>query len=263
MSTIVVETHGDVVHVINNNPASRNSLSYDFIVGFRDLLRGFAQSNHAPRAVVLSGAEGFFCSGGNLDGLKERSEGDYAKRRSNVDRLHGMIRAMRDCPCPIIAAVEGGAAGAGVAIAMACDLVVATEPSYAAVTYVRIGITPDGGTTSLLLDALPRWLVAELLFTGDKIPLTRLHAMGAVNRIVREGDAVEEALKLASRLAHGPKEAIAQTKKLLSSARSASLEAQLDREAHCVAEALGSEDGREGINAFLEKRKPVFYKPNE
>ncbi|MGC6391510.1 MAG: enoyl-CoA hydratase-related protein [Alphaproteobacteria bacterium] len=252
-----VEEHDGVVHVINDHPGTRNSLSYEFITGFRDLLESYKEGN-VPGAVVLSGADGFFCSGGNLSGLKERSEGDYEKRRSNVDRLHAMVRAIRACPCPVIAAVEGGAAGAGAALALSCDLVYGAEDAYFSVAYVRIGITPDGGTTHFMNEAIPRWLLAELAFTGDKVPLSRLYQLGAVNAITPKGDAVSTALQMAKRLAEGPRGAIAQTKKLISSGRQASLDEQLDDEAHQVAEALGSPDGKEGILAFLEKRKAIF-----
>ena len=208
--------------------------------------------------IILSGAEGFFCSGGNLDGLKHRSESDYAHRRSNVDKINKMILLMRSCPLPIIAAVEGGAAGAGVGLALSCDMIFAAEETFFMAAYVKIGITPDGGMTPFMAEAIPRWLFAQMVFTGDKMPVQRLYQMGVVNEITAKNEAVSSAIKMAERLAKGPAQALAMGKALISSARLSPLGAQLEEEAHIVATALGSKDEREGINAFLEKRTPNF-----
>ena len=123
MGRIELSRDGAVLTVVNNDPATRNSLSWDFYEGFREAVEK-AGPDPETRAIVLTGAEGFFCSGGNVSGLKERSEAEYAARRKSVDKLHDMIRAMRACPKPIIAAIEGGAAGAGAPLAAACDLIV-------------------------------------------------------------------------------------------------------------------------------------------
>ena len=103
---ILTERHGRVLKVTNNDPKTRNALSWDFYDGFRETVAK-AATDRDVGAIVLTGAGGFFCSGGNIHGLKERSEKDYAERRSSVDRLHNMILEMRACPKPIIAAVDG------------------------------------------------------------------------------------------------------------------------------------------------------------
>jgi enoyl-CoA hydratase/carnithine racemase len=169
-----------------------------------------------------------------------------------------MILAMRDCPKPVIAAIEGGAAGAGASTACACDLIVAAKGSYLSVAYIKIGLTPDGGVTAFLGAALPRQLLAEMVFTGDKIPVERLHALGVVNRVVEPGTALDEALALASRLADGPAQALGNGKRLIDQARLNDLKTQLDLEAEGIAASLGGPESAEGINAFLEKRKPDF-----
>jgi enoyl-CoA hydratase/carnithine racemase len=169
-----------------------------------------------------------------------------------------MILAMRDCPKPIVAAVDGGAAGAGASLAAACDLVVAARDAYFSVAYIKIGLTPDGGATAFLGAALPRQMVTEMVFTGDRIPAERLHALGMVNRLAEPGQSLGTAVELATRLAHGPSHALAEGKRLIAVARGNSLKAQLDLEADGIATALGGPEGREGIAAFLEKRKPDF-----
>jgi enoyl-CoA hydratase/carnithine racemase len=169
-----------------------------------------------------------------------------------------MILLMRSCPLPIIAAVEGGAAGAGVGLALSCDMIFAAEETFFMAAYVKIGITPDGGMTPFMAEAIPRWLFAQMVFTGDKMPVQRLYQMGVVNEITAKNEAVSSAIKMAERLAKGPAQALAMGKALISSARLSPLGAQLEEEAHIVATALGSKDAREGINAFLEKRTPNF-----
>ncbi len=110
MKQLILERKGRVLVATNNDPATRNSMNWDFYDGLREAVEA-ASADPEIGAIVLTGAAGFFCSGGNINGLKERSQADYPTRRSSVDKLHAMILAMRACPKPIIAAVDGGAAG--------------------------------------------------------------------------------------------------------------------------------------------------------
>ena len=256
---IIQERHGRVLKVVNNDPKTRNALSWDFYEGFREAVEVASQDKDIG-AIVLTGAGGFFCSGGNINGLKERSEADYASRRSSVDKLHNMILAMRACPKPIIAAVDGGAAGAGASIMAACDLIVGARDAYASVAYIKIGMTPDGGSTAFLGTSLPRHMVAEMVFTGDRIPLERLHSLGLVNRLADPGGALDMAMDWAAQIAEMPSNALAVGKKLIDSTRLNALKDQLDAEADGIATALGGVEGAEGINAFLEKRQPDWSK---
>ena len=257
MGDILQSREGGVLTLVNSDPATRNALTPDFYDRFRDIVEE-AGDDSAVRAIVVTGAQGFFCSGGNVAGLRQRLEQDTAQRRAGADRLHAMIHAMRACPKPILAAVEGGAAGAGVSLALASDLIVAAKGAYLSVAYVRIGLTPDGGSTAFLSDMLPRQLVAEMLWTGDRISVERLHALGVVNRLAEPGTALAEAQAMAARLASGAAEAIGRGKTLLRAAETNDLAAQLDAEADGIATSLGGAEAREGITAFLEKRKPDF-----
>jgi enoyl-CoA hydratase/carnithine racemase len=257
MENVLQERRGRVLIATINDPATRNALNWHIYDGLGEVFEA-AAADAGIGAVVLTGAEGFFSSGGNLHGLKERSEADYATRRSSVDRLHRMILAMRNCPKPVIAAIEGGAAGAGASTACACDLIVAAKGAYLSVAYIKIGLTPDGGVTAFLGAAIPRQMLAEMVFTGDRIPVERLHQLSVVNRLTEPGQALDEALALAGRLGDGPAQALANGKRLIDQARLNELKAQLDLEAEGIATALGGAEGREGIAAFLEKRKPDF-----
>jgi enoyl-CoA hydratase/carnithine racemase len=256
-SSLKIARQGRVLVITHDDPATRNALNWDFYGEFGNAIT-LAGADSDLRAIVVTGAGGYFSSGGNVTGLRERAAMEEAERRAGVARLHDMIRAMRACPKPILAAVEGGAAGAGAALALACDLIVAARDAYFSVAYVKIGLTPDGGSTAFLGQALPRQLVNELAMTGGRIGAERLHALGLVNRLCDAGQALEAALKLAAQLAEGPAEALGVIKRLVGEAPNASLAAQLDREADAIAKALGGPEAREGMAAFFEKRKPKF-----
>ncbi|MGI9426490.1 MAG: oxepin-CoA hydrolase, alternative type [Hyphomicrobiaceae bacterium] len=252
---ILVDRDDRILTVTNNDPATRNSISPDFYVGFREAIDVAARDDEV-RAVVLTGAGGFFCSGGNLHGLKERSEASREDRLASVSKLHAMIEAMRSCPKPIIAAIEGGAAGAGVPLALATDMIVAAKGAYMSIAYIRIGLTPDGGTTALLGPMIPRQMLTEMIMTGDRIDVGRMHELGVVNALCEPGTALATAQSLAARVAKAPPQAIANGKRLIRSSESASFGDQLDAEADGIATALGGPEAREGIAAFLEKRTP-------
>jgi enoyl-CoA hydratase/carnithine racemase len=257
--TMTLRTHreGAVLVLINDNPQRRNALSGEFYSQTSAALAG-AQADPEIGAIVLTGAGDFFCAGGDLNRLSQARSLDLGERRKRLELLHDMIRSIRGTGKPVIAAVEGGAAGAGLSLALACDLVVAARNAFFSVSYVRVGLTPDGGATSFLAECCSRQLLTELCLTGDRISAERLHALGAVNRLVEPGTAQAEALSLAARLAAGPARATARIKALCSSAHTATLNAQLELEAVSMVESQGDDEAAEGIGAFLAKRTPDF-----
>ncbi len=248
---------GEVLVLVNNNPARRNALSPEFYAAFTQALRD-AHDDAATGAVVLAGAGGFFCAGGDLNLLATRRDMAPEDRRERLELLHGTVRAIRDCAKPVVAAVEGGAAGAGMSLALACDLLVASSDAFFAVTYVRVGLTPDGGITSFLSEFVSRQVLAELCLTGERIPAGRLHALGAVNRLVDPGSAEAQAIELAARIAQGPARANASIKALCRQAHAATLDAQLDLEAAHMVRAQGDDEAAEGIGAFFARRPADF-----
>lgn len=255
MSRVLTERRGRVLHLVNNAPEQRNAFGLDFYDGMIPALETAAEDDGVG-AVVISGAAGFFCAGGDVKRLAVAHKHDFAERRKGVDRLHELMRAIRDCPKPMIAAVEGGAVGAGASLAAMCDLIVAAPDSYFMLAYVKIGIVPDGGATWSFARALPRQFVTEMALTGGRVASTRMHELGLVNRIA--DDAVADALGWAGELANGPAGSMGVIKRLIREAEEASLEAQFEAEAVGIANALASPDGIEGATAFLEKRKPNF-----
>ena len=253
---------GAVLHVINDNARARNALSPDYYAGLTAALEQ-AGADTGIAAVVLSGAGGFFCAGGDLNALRTRAAMSVPERLQAIEGLHRVIRAIRACPRPVIAAVEGGAAGAGASLALSCDLIVAGEDAYFALSYLKIGLTPDGGATHALLQALPRQMASEILMLGDRLPVARLAALGLVNRVVAPGRVLAEASELAGRLAGLGPEALASAKRLIGQAEENDLETQLGLEAQAMAEAQGGDEAAEGIRAFLDKRRPDFRRFRE
>src|SRR5262249_3644305 len=248
---------GAVLVLVNDNPAQRNALSSEFYAEMSAALAG-AQADPGIGAIVLTGAGDFFCAGGDLNRISQARSLAAAERRKRLELLHAMIRSLRGSATPVSAAVEGGAAGAGLSMALACDLVVAARNAFFAVSYVKVGLTPDGGATAFLAELCSRQLLTELCLTGDRISAERLYGFGAVNRLVDAGAALAEALALAARLAAGPARATARIKALCGQAHTTSLAAQLELEAVSMVESQGDDEAAEGIGAFLAKRAPDF-----
>jgi len=169
------------------------------------------------------------------------------------------VRCLRDCPKPVIAAVEGHAAGAGFSVALGCDLIVAAENAQFTMAYVKIGLNPDGDGSFFLARALPLQLANELMMTGAAVPATRLHSAGLVNRCVAAGSATAEALRLADELANGATRAIGRIKRLGNEAQRHDYSQHLELERTLFVEALHGEEAGEGISAFLQKRKARFH----
>ncbi|HYP82613.1 oxepin-CoA hydrolase, alternative type [Variovorax sp.] len=254
---ILLRREGPVLVLAIHTPGKRNAISAGLYDALREALED-ARRQPSVGAVVLTGADGYFCSGGDLNVLATRREHPPEVRRGILEGLHGLVRLLRDFPKPVVAAVEGGAAGAGLSLAMGCDLLVAARDATFSVAYVKVGLTPDGGATSFLAQVLPRQLLTELCLTGDRIGAERLHALGVVNRLTEPGGADAEAVALATRLAGGPERAMARIKALCRESVSASLDAQLDREAQFMVESQGDSESAEGIAAFLGKRSADF-----
>jgi len=254
---LLIRREGAVLVLSNNNVAARNALSIEFYIAVKNALRDAAQDK-AVGAIVLTGEGGHFCSGGDLRQLAKRRELDVENRRVLLEGLHDLIRSVRDCPKPVIAAVEGAAAGAGLSLAMSCDMLVAAKDAKFTVAYVKVGLTPDGGATAFLAECVSRQVLTELCLTGTPLSGERMHALGVVNRLVESGGALACAVALAAEISNGPLHAMSRIKHLCRHAMHHSLEDQLELEAQYMVEAMGSEESKEGIDAFLNKRQPHY-----
>uniref|UniRef100_UPI0025E5A786 enoyl-CoA hydratase family protein n=1 Tax=Rhodoferax sp. UBA5149 TaxID=1947379 RepID=UPI0025E5A786 len=176
----------------------------------------------------------------------------------SIEALHDWIEAIRTFPKPVIAAVEGAAAGAGFSLALACDFIVAANDAAFIMAYSNIALSPDGGASWSLARALPRQLVTELLMCGERVTTQRLHELGLVNRMTPPGAALSEALALATRLNDRAPNALASIKTLINDAVHVTLVEQLARERDHFVRNLHHANAGIGISAFLTKTTPRF-----
>ncbi|MES5821790.1 enoyl-CoA hydratase-related protein [Streptomyces sp. RG80] len=252
------ETRDHVLHLTLDRPEALNALAPEH----RDHLiawLGEASGDPDVRAVVLTGTGRGFCAGADLRGSAatgDRVPGDVARTiRLGAQRL---IAAVLDCEKPVIAAVNGTAAGIGAHLAFACDLVLAAESARFIEVFVRRGLVPDGGGAYLLPRLIGPQRAKELMFFGDALTASDAERLGLVNRVVPDGELAKTAAEWAARLATGPTRALALTKQLVN----ASLDT--DRTTAFAAEAAAQEinmttaDAQEGVASFVERRSPEF-----
>ncbi|RJL02898.1 enoyl-CoA hydratase [Paracoccus aestuarii] len=253
---------GDRLVVENRNAARRNALTPEFYDGLHHALRQAAED---PRigAVLIMGEGDFFCAGGDLTVLATAQGMTEDARRARIDALNDLIRAVVACPRPVIAVVEGGAAGAGLSLALACDMVIAARDARFTAAYVNAGLVPDGGLTAALTACLPPQMALQMALTGQPVPAERLHALGVIAQLTEPGEAIMAAMAMADRLAQGPADAQAAIKRLMTGARATLLESQLTAERDAMAAALAAPEAAEGIGAFLAKRPPDFRRLRE
>jgi len=257
-SLVLHATDNGVSWLTLNRPDAMNAVTWDQ----RERLIGrLADASADPgiRAVVLTATGKGFCAGADLRGAPpagERIAGDVARMiRGGAQRL---ITAVLDCEKPVIAAVNGTAAGLGAHLALACDLVLAAESARFIEVFVRRGLVPDGGGAYLLPRLIGPQRAKELLFFGDALSAAEAERLGLVNRVVPDGELAKTAREWAERLAAGPTRALALTKQLVN----ASLDA--DRSTAFAAEATAQEinmttaDAQEGVASFVARRRPTF-----
>lgn len=257
--TVTYELNKNVATVTLNRPDALNALSQQMIADLAGAI-GQAIADNA-RAVILTGNGRAFCAGGDLREIQSMSESEgniAAFLEAPLGALHQVIKLIRETPIPIVAAVNGVCAGAGVNLALACDMIVAEEEASFREAFVRIGLTPDCGGTFFLPRAVGEKLAAELFMTGDAITAQRAHDIGMINVVVPADELAEEANRVAAKLAAGPTGSIGRIKLMLNTTFSNDLTAQLAIEHECQIESGKSDDFKEGVAAFFEKRPPNF-----
>lgn len=250
-------SHDGTLILTVSNPEHRNALGPEIYAAGVEAL-GVAESLLEVRSVVITGEGATFCAGGQLQRLLERRRQPPEVQAQSVEGLHNWIEAIRTFPKPVIAAVEGAAAGAGFSLALACDFIVAADDAVFVMAYANVGLSPDGGASWGLTQSLPRQLVSELLMAGERIGAARLHALGLVNRLTATGAALDEALALAARLNAKAPNALASIKELMNEAAGATLSGQLAQERDHFVRNLHHANGGIGIEAFLAKRTPRY-----
>ena len=250
-------SQGQTLILTISNPEMRNALGPEMYAAGVEAL-SVAESNPDIRSVVITGEGPWFCAGGNLQRLQANRLQPPEHQAQSIENLHNFIEAIRVFPHPVVAAVEGPAAGAGFSLVLACDLVVAARDAFFAMSYSTVGLSPDGGASHALAHALPRALATELLMLGSRIDATTLQQHGLVNRISESGAALSTALALAEQLNQRAPNALTSIKELLQQARGHSLTQQLACERDAFVKNLHHPNGGIGIGAFLNKTPPRF-----
>jgi 2-(1,2-epoxy-1,2-dihydrophenyl)acetyl-CoA isomerase len=242
-----------------NRPQALNAWNKQF---GRDLLAALRQAREddAARAVVITGAGRAFSSGADLKdfGVEQTPEGRPDIYKVLTERYHPIMHAIRELPKPVVACVNGPAAGIGCSLALCCDLVIAAQSAYFLLAFVNIGLVPDGGSSLFVPTRVGMARAAEMAMLGERIPAEQALAWGLVNRVVPDELLSEEATALARRLAAGPTRSYAGSKRLINNWLYTRMDEQLELEAQLQQELAGGDDFVEGATAFVEKRPARF-----
>ena len=261
MKNLLTKEEGGIYEITLNRPESRNALNAEMKADLLAALDQIAASNTA-RCLILKAAGPGFMAGGDVKFFHQKiAYGPDDRRkffREFVDGIHPFVMKMTNLPVPIVAAVHGAVAGFGVSLTMLCDFVVASDDSFFTLAYIHLGTTPDGSSTFFLPRLVGLRRAKEIALLGDRIPANEALALGLVNKVVPPAELETAATALAGRLASGPTKAYARTRALLNSAFDRTLEEQLEQEAINFSECAATEDFADGVQAFVERRKPVF-----
>ena len=242
-----------------NRPEALNAWNRPF---GRDLLAALrqAEEDDVARAVVITGAGRAFSSGADLKdfGVETTPEGRPNVYTVLTERYHPIMHAIRELPLPVVACVNGPAAGIGCSLALCCDLVIAAQSAYFLLAFVNIGLVPDGGSSLFVPTRVGMARAAEMAMLGERIPAAQALEWGLINRVAPDEQLAAETGALARRLAAGPTRSYAGSKRLLNSWLYTRMEEQLELEATLQQELAGSEDFVEGATAFVQKRPARF-----
>jgi len=254
-SPVLLSFEGAVARITFNRPSVYNAMDLAFMKALRAAALECAKSG--PRAVVLRGAGKAFCAGGDLGAFAAASD-PKAALREMADILHESVEIFARLDAPVIAAVNGSAAGAGLSLACMCDLVVAGESAKFTMAYTAAGLCPDGSSTYFFPRLIGLRRTQELVFTNRVLSAAEALDWQLVTRVVPDADLDAEVAKLAAQIAAGPTRAFGTAKRMLLASHARDLGAQLELESESISTLAATPDGQEGIQAFLAKRKPAF-----
>ena len=252
----------DGVAVITlNRPEARNAFSPAMSTALRELIPALGADPDA-RALLMTGTGSAFSAGGDVKNMGDRrapTDQTYDERfRTMLQRHHGTAGALRALRKPTVAALPGAAAGAGLALALAADIRIAATSAFLTTGYTKVGLPGDYGIAWLLTRAVGPSRARELMLTAERVSAQRAAEIGLVNRVVEDARLMDEALTLARSLAEGPAVAVGYIKDNLDEALDLTHAEAIDREAERMLRAQGTDDHKEAVRAFVEKRKPVF-----
>jgi len=256
MSSVLLKIESNIAFINLNRPEVFNSFNREMALSLQKMLDD-CEADASVRAIVISGNGKAFCAGQDLKEVTD-PELNPGFRKILEEHYNPIIQKIRTIEKPIIAAVNGVAAGAGANIALACDIVVATENASFIQAFSKIGLIPDSAGTFFLPRLVGFQKATAMMMLGDKISSMEAFNMGMIYKIIAAGIFEEEVANLAATLAQMPTKALGLTKRLLNQSMTNNLEQQLAMESDLQIEASSSNDYKEGVTAFVEKRKPVF-----
>jgi 2-(1,2-epoxy-1,2-dihydrophenyl)acetyl-CoA isomerase len=256
--TVDLSVRDGVAQITLNRPEALNAWSDQLCLELREALES-AGADRQARSVVVTGAGRSFSAGGDLKESRPLTAGGVPDLRTRIRTISSpVIRAVRELPKPVVAAVNGPTAGLGCSLALACDLVLAAESAYFLFAFTRIGLLPDGGATALLPARVGMARAAELALLAEPLSARDALAWGLVNRVCPDGELLDAAFALARRLAAGPTLAYASVKRAFNAHAYPHLAAQIELESDLQQELAGSDDYAEGLAAFRDKRPAAF-----
>jgi len=251
------EVQDGLARLTFNRPNAANSFNLEMTREFLEAAT-ICSEDSKIRAVLLTGEGRFFCAGGDLKGFAAARDEVSKFVAETADTLHAAISKFARMNAPIVAAVNGPAAGAGMSVVCMTDIALAAESAVFSMAYTAAGLAPDGSSTYFLPRIVGMRRARELMLTNRRLSAAEAEAMGIIERVVPDNDLMAEAEKVARALANGPTLAFGAVKKLLLASQTAQLEDQLDAETNAIASMTITQDGREGVLAFREKRAPNF-----
>ena len=262
---VTVDMDGDVATLRLNDPAALNAVSPDMLEGLAEALEWIDTPANGVRCVIMTGEGRGFCAGANLAGGRPGERPGEARANALPDagqaletKYHPILRKIRKLKMPFITAVNGPAAGVGMSFALMGDMVLAAKSSYFLQAFRRIGLVPDGGSTWLLPRLVGMARAKELSLMGEKLPAETALEWGLINRVYEDDALMGEAKKLATELAAGPTRTLGLIREAYADSFDNTYEEQLDKERWLQREAGRTEDFKEGVKAFLEKRPAQF-----
>lgn len=255
--TLLFDIRDNVAHITLNRPNEANSINEEM---GKDLMHAALRCDEDPeiRAVLISGAGKIFSGGGDLKAFSAKGDQLPYYVKEITTYLHAAMSRLTRMDAPVVAAVHGAVAGAGMSIAIACDIVVAAETTRFMVAYTRAGLTPDGSATYFLPRIVGLKRALELTLTNRMFSAQEALQWGLVTRVVPDNELLAQARAIAFQLAAGPTRAYGVSKRLLHSGWAETLETQMENESQAIANSARTADAREGITAFLEKRPPKY-----